>query len=407
MMEVDECEPISLMMVQNGSGDTGNVSSLGCVTFLPTTNCPQKISYCENGLDLTQLKQKPVVILTRLPEFTINALQPPTPQQFYSETESRCSSDSDRLWEPDNDSDSDFDVTGKKRKTLKSKKHVAINAPPPKISNTNGHSSRDGSSSSNNINSSNNANDNNVAEGGPIIVSSAFAHSSNETTKVRPDLPEVEVKVGMTVLARKRAMLWQRGKLLEIVTKEDGRVKYKVNFEEKGRSLVSGHHIALDSPPKLEELYVGARVVIQSTDDEFSFLPGILAELPSRKNRLRFLIFLDDQSAIYLSLPSLHLVCRPLDDNLEDIPEGTHRGFLKQYVKNWPFPHLTHYKVGQIINVEVEGALQRCTVDAVDCSLMQIVFRGSGQKEWIHRGSVRLEHMAKFLQVKEKGGAKS
>lgn len=58
-----------------------------------------------------------------------------------------------------------------------------------------------------------------VAEGGPIIVSSAFAHSSNETTKVRPDLPEVDVKVGMTVLARRRAMLWQRGKVLEIVTK--------------------------------------------------------------------------------------------------------------------------------------------------------------------------------------------
>lgn len=69
---------------------------------------------------------------------------------------------------------------------------------------------------------------------------------------------------------------------------EDGRVKYKVNFEEKGRSLVSGHHIALDNPPKLDELYVGARVVIQSADDELSFLPGILAELPSRKNRLRF-----------------------------------------------------------------------------------------------------------------------
>lgn len=58
-----------------------------------------------------------------------------------------------------------------------------------------------------------------VAEGGPIIVSSAFAHASNETTKVRPDLPEVEVKVGMMVVARRRAMLWQRGKVLEIVTK--------------------------------------------------------------------------------------------------------------------------------------------------------------------------------------------
>lgn len=140
----------------------GNVSSLGCVTFLSTTDSTQKTSYCENGLDLTQLKQKPVVILTRLPEFTINALRPPTPQQFYSETESRCSSDSDRLWEPDNDSDSDYNTSGKKRKTLKSKKHVAVKVPLPQMSNNNSHNSRDGSSSSSdNINSSNNVNNNN------------------------------------------------------------------------------------------------------------------------------------------------------------------------------------------------------------------------------------------------------
>lgn len=68
---------------------------------------------------------------------------------------------------------------------------------------------------------------------------------------------------------------------------EDGRLKYKVSFEEKGRSLVSGHHIAFVDTPKLEELYVGARVVISSGDDELCFQPGILAELPSRKNRLR------------------------------------------------------------------------------------------------------------------------
>lgn len=53
----------------------------------------------------------------------------------------------------------------------------------------------------------------------PIIISSAFAHSSYETTKVRPNLPEGEVKVDMMVLARKGPMRWQRGKIVEIVTK--------------------------------------------------------------------------------------------------------------------------------------------------------------------------------------------
>lgn len=67
---------------------------------------------------------------------------------------------------------------------------------------------------------------------------------------------------------------------------EDGRVKYKVKFEGKGKSLVSGHHIAFDSTPKLDQLYIGARVVVET--EENLFQTGILAELPGRKNRSRY-----------------------------------------------------------------------------------------------------------------------
>lgn len=69
---------------------------------------------------------------------------------------------------------------------------------------------------------------------------------------------------------------------------EDGRLKYKVCFEQKGRSLVSGHHIAFDTIPDLEQLYVGARVVVRFPDHKFR--PGVLSELPSRKNRLRCVV---------------------------------------------------------------------------------------------------------------------
>lgn len=68
---------------------------------------------------------------------------------------------------------------------------------------------------------------------------------------------------------------------------EDGRLKYKVSFEEKGKILVSGHHIAFDTPPKVEHLFVGTWVVVQCQDNKFQFRPGVLAELPSRKNRFR------------------------------------------------------------------------------------------------------------------------
>lgn len=65
----------------------------------------------------------------------------------------------------------------------------------------------------------------------PIIISAAFSHCCNETTKVRPNLPEEEIKVDMMVLARKRPMRWQRGKIVDIVTKGE-----KIN--PFGRTLI-------------------------------------------------------------------------------------------------------------------------------------------------------------------------
>lgn len=71
---------------------------------------------------------------------------------------------------------------------------------------------------------------------------------------------------------------------------DDGRLKYKVSFEDKGTCLVSGHHIAFDSRPKVEQLYIGARVVVRCQNNKYRFRPGILAELPSRKNQFRCVI---------------------------------------------------------------------------------------------------------------------
>ncbi|XP_039977151.1 histone-lysine N-methyltransferase SETDB1-A isoform X2 [Xiphias gladius] len=357
------------------------MSDSPCVSIPSINETCSKRTQLENGSDSLSLIKKAVVVLTRLPEYKISALRPPTPQQFYSEDESLSSSDSDMQWEPgDDSSDSDFSVSTNKQKNAKPTKIDTTRTPAPPTS-------------------SNSNNNNNVTDISPIIISSAFAHSSYETTKVRPNLPEGEVKVDMMVLARKGPMRWQRGKIVEIVTK-DGRLKYKVSFEEKGKSLVSGHHIAFDTTPKLEQLYVGARVAVQCQDNKFRFQPGILAELPSRKNRLRFLVFMDDHTPVYVGLPLLHLVCRPLEDVLEDIPDSPHKGFMKQYLKDWPYPHLTQYRVGQSFNVELNGDQQKCEVQVVDCSLIQVVFQDNQHKEWIHRGSIRLEHMARFLELK-------
>ncbi|XP_041811972.1 histone-lysine N-methyltransferase SETDB1-B-like isoform X1 [Chelmon rostratus] len=330
--------------------DDDNMSGSPCESVPSTNETPSKKTHLEEGSDFLSITKKAVVVLTRLPEYKISALRPPTPQQFYSEDESPSSSDSDMQWEPEAENSS-LDLYD-------------------------------------------------VSEPAPVIISSAFSYCSDETTKIRPNLPEEEVKVDMMVLAKRRPMRWQRGKIVEIVTREDGRLKYKVSFEDKGKSLVSGHHIAFDTTPKLEQLYVGARVVVGCQEDKLRFQSGILAELPTRKNRLRFLVFLDDHMPVYVGLPLLHLVCRPLEECLDDIPDSRHKSFMNQYLKDWPYPHLTQYKAGQSLNAELNGVQQRCEVQVVDSSLIQVVFQENQHKEWIHRGSIRLEHMARFLELK-------
>ncbi|XP_061886033.1 histone-lysine N-methyltransferase SETDB1-A isoform X1 [Entelurus aequoreus] len=236
----------------------------------------------------------------------------------------------------------------------------------------------------------------------PIIDSSVFAPTPHETLKTRPEQPEEEIKVDMVVLAKNKNLRWHRGQIMEVVMKEDGRLKYKVNFEKKGKSLVSGHHIAFETIPKLEHLYVGARVVVKCQDDATVFRPGILAELPGKKNRLRFLVFLDNHKPIYVGLTLFHLVCRPLSEPVEDIQDKAHRSFMAQYLKDWPYPHLTQYKPGQTASVEFNDEYHKCKVELVDSSLIQVLFKFDQHKEWIHRGSIRLEHMPRFLELRRR-----
>ncbi|XP_077405630.1 histone-lysine N-methyltransferase SETDB1-B-like isoform X2 [Vanacampus margaritifer] len=308
------------------------------------------------------LSKRVEVSLVRLPDHKISALRPLTPLPFYSEDDSQSSSDSDVDKYDDESSDSDHP----KKSKAKKKKKV------------------------NNIDHT------------PIIDSSAFAYVPQETTKTRPDLPEEEITVGSTVLARKKNLRWQRGQIVEVVTKEDGRLKYKIMFEEKGRSLVSGHHIAFEVTPRLEQVYVGARVVVNCLEDTIQFRAGILAELPSRKNRLRFLVFLDNHRPIYVGLTLFYLVCRPLPDPTDDIQDDTHKRFMKQYINDWPYPHLTQYKPGQHAFVEFNSIQQKCKVEMVDSSLIMVVSEGNQHKEWIHRGSIRLSHMPRFLELRRR-----
>lgn len=83
-------------------------------------------------------------------------------------------------------------------------------------------------------------------------------------------------------------------------------MKYKITFEGKGKVLVSGHHLAFDRMPKVEELSIGSRVVVKSPSDATEYQPAIMAELPSRKNRMRFECLAERRNFILNPITSLY-----------------------------------------------------------------------------------------------------
>lgn len=101
----------------------------------------------ENGCHSLGIMKKAVVVLTRLPEFKVSALRPPTPQQFYSEDESLSSSDSDMQWEPEDDSsDSDVSLSNKEKAVKPTKSD-----PPPPPTSSNNNSNKSGKAINNTV----------------------------------------------------------------------------------------------------------------------------------------------------------------------------------------------------------------------------------------------------------------
>ncbi|XP_023265571.1 histone-lysine N-methyltransferase SETDB1-B-like [Seriola lalandi dorsalis] len=400
----------------------------GCTRLLPNLLDSETLNRDDGKKSSCTLIKESVVVLTRLPASKIRALRPPPSLKHQSEDEPSNNSDSDVQRVPEDDfSPSSFKSGSNKRRKVDRmwNETPAKNGATPKARTSSDAESnaakektkapqankkpKDKSKSTTTTTTTPPPADDNVTGASRVCILSALRQSTDKATKTPPSVPQGELCVSMRVLARRRAMSWQSGRIVEILTKEDGRLKYKVHFEEKGKSLVSGHHIAFDCMPKVEHLFVGARVVVKYQADQSHFSPGVLAELPSRKNQMRFLVFTDDHTPVYVGLPLFHMVSRPLTDPLDDIPDGAHKDFMKEYLKNWPYPPMTQYKVGQLINVEFNGVQQKCEVQVTDCSLIKVVFQEDQHKEWIYRGSTRLEHiinMRKHLDSKKKNSEK-
>ncbi|XP_058016205.1 histone-lysine N-methyltransferase SETDB1 isoform X5 [Ahaetulla prasina] len=202
-----------------------------------------------------------------------------------------------------------------------------------------------------------------------------------------------DLTIGDRILGKKRTKTWHKGTLIAIQTVGPGK-KYKVKFDNKGKSLLSGNHIAYDSHPVPERLNVGSRVVAKYKDGNQVWLyAGIVAEMPNVKNKMRFLIFFDDGYASYVIQHELYLICRPLKKSWEDIEDVSCRDFIEEYVTAYPNRPMVLLKSGQQIKTEWEGTWWKSRVEEVDGSLVKILFLDDKRCEWIYRGSTRLEPM--------------
>ncbi|XP_077066742.1 histone-lysine N-methyltransferase SETDB1-B isoform X3 [Siphateles boraxobius] len=230
---------------------------------------------------------------------------------------------------------------------------------------------------------------------GALAVPAVFMSSGprNAPTQPNPNIKQDNIKLDMTLLGKKRTKTWHRGTLVAI--KQVGNnFKYKVKFENKGKSLLSGNHVAFDYHPTLERLFVGARVVARYKDGNQVWLyAGVVAEMPNSKNRMRFLIFFDDGYASYVGLPELYPICRPLKKTWEDIEDASCRDFIEEYITSYPNRPMVLLKPGQIIKTEWEGTWWKSRVEEVDGSLVKMLFLDDKRSEWIYRGSTRLEPM--------------
>ncbi|XP_017901538.1 PREDICTED: histone-lysine N-methyltransferase SETDB1 isoform X3 [Capra hircus] len=202
-----------------------------------------------------------------------------------------------------------------------------------------------------------------------------------------------DLVVSMRILGKKRTKTWHKGTLIAIQTVGSGK-KYKVKFDNKGKSLLSGNHIAYDYHPPADKLYVGSRVVAKYKDGNQVWLyAGIVAETPNVKNKLRFLIFFDDGYASYVTQSELYPICRPLKKTWEDIEDISCRDFIEEYITAYPNRPMVLLKSGQLIKTEWEGTWWKSRVEEVDGSLVRILFLDDKRCEWIYRGSTRLEPM--------------
>ncbi|KAA0710143.1 Histone-lysine N-methyltransferase SETDB1-A [Triplophysa tibetana] len=202
----------------------------------------------------------------------------------------------------------------------------------------------------------------------PAAKPSDAKQISTASSSIFPELPkEVELQVDTVVLAKVKSKMWYRGKVVETKTEENGH-RYMIEFKNDKKCLIPAHHVAFLKPPLLKDLFIGCRVVVSFKDaqEKMHFDAAVLVELPDRRN---------------------------LKHVWKDIEDETCRSQVKEYLGVYPNPIAVVLRIGQDTKAKRNGKFESCSVHQLDGSLVQISYKSDNHKEWVYKGSDKLEHI--------------
>ena len=237
-------------------------------------------------------------------------------------------------------------------------------------------------------------------------------------------LERPELTIGEKVYGIKGNILnvWKVANVVEITPGTER--KYKLRFESLKDGNVSSYfktvsakHSAYTYPASVR-LLVGTRIIAvyndhqhddrhQSSPQGGEFYSGIIAEPPKAMNKHRYLVFFDDGYASYVKHQDIRVVCQQteINGNISGVWDDIHpnsKEFIKKYLIQYPERPMVRLMQNQTVRTEWEGSWWYTKVEAVDASLVKLIFHVNGRKESVYRGSTRLEPLYLEMQQQKK-----
>lgn len=209
-----------------------------------------------------------------------------------------------------------------------------------------------------------------------------------------------DIHVGSKVLGKKSNDIWYKG-IVQEISHKDKTTKLKIKFDGKGTKVLDGKHVSFfenwSNPVRVGSRVVGmSRYRDEETTNSMSFYAGIVAEVPTNRNKHRFLIFFDDGYAQYCLPKEIHRVYEQSENVWEDIHPDSQE-FIKEYLAQYPERPMVQLQKNQVVKTEWNGKWWTARVMEVDASLVKMYFAADKRTEWIYRGSTRLEPLFSAL----------